>query len=397
MRHPFPDDGRVRGARPMRHIALQSLLFDRGKLLGALAGVAFATVLLLLQLGIYQGFLSTASALLDHVGGDLWVMAKGTEVIDNGEPLSAGARSIVTSPACVARARGVVLSFGAVRKPGNALDGVQIVGFDPVTDGAALPAPTVPWELARGLPSDLHAPLRVTVDTTDIAKLHLPADPVGSSLQVNGRAVYVAAVTRGIRSFALTPFLFMELPTARRLIDLAPGEVHYWVLDLRARGCAAEVAREIGARAPDLEVRTAADFRARTQDFWVKGSGAGTALGFSALLGLVVGTVIVAQTLYALTREHEKELATLKAVGASASELASFVGWQALFLAVVGGLAGGAIAFAAQRSLLDAGLTVVLDAEVVGVAVLSVAMMCTVASLASIRRVLRLEAVEVFK
>ncbi len=381
----------------MRHIALRSLLFDRGKLLGALAGVAFATVLLLLQIGIYQGFISTASALIDHMGGDLWVMAHGTEVIDNGEPLSAGARSIVTTPSCVTRARGVILSFGAVRKPGDALDGVQIVGFEPSDPSYARAAPLIPWELARGLPSDLHAPLRVSVDTTDLAKLHLPENPIGSQIQVNGRAVYIAAVTRGIRSFALTPFLFMELPTARRLLNLADGQAHYWVLDLRDRSCAAATIREISSRAPDLDVRTVDDFRLRTQDFWVKGSGAGTALGFSALLGLVVGTVIVAQTLYALTREHEKELATLKAVGASAFELASFVGWQAVFLAVVGGLSGGAIAFATQRSLIRAGLTVVLDTEVVVVATVSVILMCAVASLASIRRVLTLEAVEVFK
>lgn len=381
----------------MRHIALRSLLFDRGKLFGALAGVTFATVLLLLQIGIYQGFVSTASALIDHMGGDLWVMAHGNEVIDNGEPLSAGARSIVTTPACVRRARGVILSFGAVRKPGDALDGVQIVGFEPSHMADTQRPPLVPWELSRGLPGDLHAPMRVSVDSTDLGKLHLPDNPIGSVLQVNGRAVYVAAVTQGIRSFALTPFLFMELPTARRLLDLADGQAHYWVLDLRDRRCAAATIREITTRAPDLDVRTSADFRARTQDFWVKGSGAGTALGFSALLGLVVGTVIVAQTLYALTREHEKELATLKAVGASAFELASFVGWQAAFLAVVGGTSGGAIAFATQRSLVRAGLTVVLDTEVVVVATLSVIMMCTVASLASIRRVLTLEAVEVFK
>lgn len=381
----------------MRYIALRSLLFDRGKLLGALSGVAFATVLLLLQIGIYQGFISTASALIDHMGGDLWVMARGTEVTDNGEPLSAGARSVVTTPSCVARARGAILSFAAVRKPGDALDGVQIVGFEPPDAAYPRPTPLVPWELARGLPGDLHPLMRVSVDTTDLKKLHLPDNPVGAALQVNGRAVFVAAVTRGIRSFALTPFLFMELPTARRLLNLADGQVHYWVLDLRDPGCAPAVIREITSRSPDLDVRTAEDFRARTQDFWVKGSGAGTALGFSALLGLVVGTVIVAQTLYALTREHEKELATLKAVGASAFELASFVGWQAAFLAVVGGASGAAIAFATQRSLVRAGLTVVLDAQVVVVAMLAVLVMCAVASLASIHRVLTLEAVEVFK
>ena len=67
------------------------------------------------------------------------------------------------------------------------------------------------------------------------------------------------------------------------------------------------------------------------------GSGAGAALAFSALFSLVIGIVIVGQTLYSITREHLKELATLKAMGASRGELVGFVSWQASFLALVGG------------------------------------------------------------
>ncbi len=69
----------------------------------------------------------------------------------------------------------------------------------------------------------------------------------------------------------------------------------------------------------------------------MRGSGAGSALAFTAVLGLVVGVVIVGQTLYAVTREHMRELATLKALGASDWEIVGFVAWQAGLLAFVGG------------------------------------------------------------
>ncbi len=90
-------------------------------------------------------------------------------------------------------------------------------------------------------------------------------------------------------------------------------------------------------RHPDLIAVRTEDFQQLTEDYWVAGSGAGTAIGFSALLGLVVGVVIVGQTLYAVTREHLRELATLKAIGASDREIVGFVAWQAALLALLGG------------------------------------------------------------
>ncbi|MBI4953649.1 MAG: hypothetical protein HY908_16610 [Myxococcales bacterium] len=374
----------------MRQVALASLLHDRGKFLGAVAGVSFAATLLLLQVGIYVGFLETSALLVGRLGGDIWVMARGTEVIDNGEPLSSGSRARVASHGCVRAVRGLVFSFGGVRKSNGALDAVQLVGFE---RGPTL----LPWSLATGLPEDLRAPDRVSVDTIDLAKLRLPDDPRGARLELGGHTVQVAAVTRGIRSFTLTPYVFADIATARRVLGLADGQAHYWVVDLADPSCGPRVAREIEARHPDLQAWTTDTFRKKTEDYWVASSGAGVALGFSALLGLIVGVVIVGQTLYSVTREHERELATLKAVGATRGELASFVAWQAVLLAVLGGATGLVFAFVGQRLLAEAGLMVVLSPRVLALAGVAVAGMCATASLGSVRRILRLDAAEVFR
>jgi putative ABC transport system permease protein len=374
----------------MRRIALRSLVFDRGKFVGAAAGVAFAAALLLLQVGIYVGFLATSALLVDRMGGDLWVMARGTEVIDNGEPLSAGCRARIASIACVRGVRGLVFSFGGVRKGNGVLDAIQLVG---VEAGSTL----LPWDLAEGLPADIHAPMRVSVDAIDLGKLRLPADPRGMQLQLAGRSVEIAAVTRGIRSFTLTPYVFADITTARRVLRLAEGQAHYWVVDLEDSSCAPSVTAAIEARDPDLQVLPTETFRRKTEDYWVASSGAGVALGFSALLGLVVGVVIVGQTLYSLTREHERELATLKAVGATRTELAAFVAWQAALLALVGSVIGLLLAIAGQRLLAGAGLMVVLSPRVLLLAAAAVVSMCAIASIGSVRRILRLDPAEVFR
>src|SRR5262245_31307235 len=128
----------------MFDVALLSLLHDRGKLAAAIAGVALAATLLLVQIGLFVAFLSTSSAIIRRIGGDVWVMARGTEVVDNGETLSAGSRAAIAARPCVRRVRGVVVSVATLRKPGGALDYLQLVGVERDQ------RPLVPWTLVRG-------------------------------------------------------------------------------------------------------------------------------------------------------------------------------------------------------------------------------------------------------
>jgi len=377
----------------MLEVALRSLIHDRGKLIGSLAGVAFATTLVLVQTGVFVGLVSTASAMIRRTGGDVWVMSRGTEVLDNGEPLAAGSRARVAEQPCVARVRGVIFAVALLRKPSGAIDYVQIVGAEGTTSSAAR---AIPWRLERGLLRDLEAPLRVAIDDHDLDKLQIDGDPLGTELQVGGQVAHVAGLTHGIRSFALYPYLFTHIDNARRLSGMAEGQAQYWVADLEDPACAPAVIAGLSAE-PDLDARTTQSFAELTERYWVFGSGAGAALAFSALFSLVIGVVIVGQTLYSITREHLKELATLKAMGASRGELVGFVSWQASFIGVGGGALGLGLALALQGVLSSEGIAVVLSPAVLSVSAAAVLAMCVLASIPSTRKVLAVEATEVFR
>ena len=58
-------------------------------------------------------------------------------------------------------------------------------------------------------------------------------------------------------------------------------------------------------------------------------TGAGVALIGGAVLGLIVGTVIVAQTLYSSTKDHLAEFATLRALGSSSGYIHKVILMQA--------------------------------------------------------------------
>lgn len=373
----------------MRRIALFSLLHEPGKAMAAALGVALATTLVLLQGGMYAGFLDSSTALVHNVGGDVWVMARGTEVVDEGETLSPGAVQKAAQHPCVVRARGMILGWGAVRKANGALGSVQVVA---VEDG---PLP-VPWSTARGLPSDLRAPMRAAIDDQDLEKLQIQGDPLGASLEIGGLTLHVALLTHGIRSFSLMPYVFTSVTSARRIMGLGDGRFTYVVLDLKSPSCAASVAETID-RQPDLTALTTAVFARKSEDYWVGGSGAGTALAFGAVLGLIVGVAVVGQTLHSVAKGHLVELATLKALGAKRSSLAGFVTWQATLLC------GGGAAFGLALSLLLAdvvsnlGVKVILTPAVVAPGLLAIVAMCVLASVGSVLQVLRVDVAEVFR
>jgi putative ABC transport system permease protein len=374
----------------MYDVALLSLLHDRGKLVAAISGVALAATLLLVQIGLFVAFLSTSSAIISRIGGDVWVMARGTEVVDNGETLSAGSRAVLAARPCVRRVRAAVIAVATLRKPSGALDYLQLVGVEREQ------RPLVPWVLVQGVPSDLHAPDRVAIDEHDLDKLALPADPIGHGIEVGGRIARVAAVTRGIRSFALYPYLFSEIDTARQLAGMAEGQAQYWIADLESAACAASVIAGVQKHA-DMAAHTTREFARMTESYWVFGSGAGGALAFCAIFSLLVGAVIVAQTLYSITKEHEKELATLKAMGATPGELVAFVAWQGSFLALVGGVIGVSLTAALANVLSREGIEIALTGPVLSIGAVAVLSMCALASVPSVRRVLEVEAVEVFR
>src|SRR5208282_468346 len=158
----------------------------------------------------------------------------------------------------------------------------------------------------------------------------------------NGLKVRAAAVTEGIRSFTTAPYVFADISRARAYLGFRPYEASQLQVKLTPGADAGAVRKEILAKAGNVDVLTPEEFRARSRSFWLFGTGAGAALFAGALLGVIVGTVIVAQTLYSSTKDHLNEFATLRAIGSSGSYIHKVIIWQALLSAVIGfGIASG--------------------------------------------------------
>ena len=101
-----------------------------------------------------------------------------------------------------------------------------------------------------------------------------------------------------------------------------------------------QVRQGILGNVKDVEVFTSREFSHMTQFYWMFTTGAGVAVLLAAVLGLVVGFVVVAQTIYATTVDHLKEFGTLKAMGAPNSYVYKVIITQAAISAVMGYVLG---------------------------------------------------------
>jgi len=130
--------------------------------------------------------------------------------------------------------------------------------------------------------------------------------------------------------------------------------------------------------------------------FWLFDTGAGFALFAGALLGMIVGTVIVAQTLYSSTKDHLNEFANLRAIGSSGLYVHKVIICQALISAVIGFCLAAGIGLIVVAATADTALPIVMTpALTLGLFMLTV-LMCVVSAIAAIVQVTRIDPAMVF-
>ena len=154
----------------------------------------------------------------------------------------------------------------------------------------------------------------------------------------------------------------------------------------------------VGGSVPgcDAEVLTSAEFRERSRSFWLFGTGAGAALFAGALLGVIVGTVIVAQTLYSSTKDHLSEFATLRAMGSSNGYIYSVIIYQALLNAVIGFVIAAAIGYLVVEVTAKSALPIVITPWLVTALFALTVAMCVASAIGAIFRVVRIDPATVF-
>jgi len=170
-----------------------------------------------------------------------------------------------------------------------------------------------------------------------------------------------------------------------------------YVLVRLAPGADVEKVRaDLTVRLKDREVMEQAEFRQRSVNYWMFQTGAGASLISGALLGLIVGIVIVAQTLYASTKDHLPEFAPLRALGASAGYINKVILSQALLSAVIGYGVGMSVTMLVVRAAKDTTMPVIMTPGLAMLLFVLTIGMCALAAGSAIFKVTRIDPAGVF-
>lgn len=369
-------------------LAFRNLFHDRLRFIATVIGIVFSIVLVTVQMGLYLGFGRMVTTMIDHASADLWVMPRGTKCFEDPSLLNARERYRALAINGVAEAIPVVIGFADWRMPGGAMTPVFVIGSDLRAGGLQ------PWDLVEGRIEALSSPKAIAVDRSYFDRLGISG--IGATAEIRQQPVRVAAVTNGIRSFTTTPFVFMDVDRARAHTGVPSGKATYLIIRLSPDANLDHVRRELTSSITEVEVLTPAEFRERSRTFWLFGTGAGAALFAGALLGVIVGTVVVAQTLYASTKEHLNEFATLRAMGSSRRYIYNVIVWQALLSALIGFSIAALVSDVVVRLTAATALPIVITPGLIGGLFLLTIVMCIGSSIAAIVQVTRIDPAMVF-
>ena len=378
--------------RAMWNLARKLLLHDRLRFAVAIAGVSVSVMLVLVQVGLYFGFMDTASSIIDASKADLWVGKKINESFEFATPFDERTFYKVQSVPGVEHAERVLMNFAQFKLANGGDLGVQVVGIETTPGVKPLLSP---WNVVDGDARRLVEPGAIVVDRSEYPKLKI--DRVGHVAEVSGVRAEVVAMTSGIRSFTTSPIVFTDLRTARSFLpQLGAEPVTYVLVEVAPGTRVADVQARINAL-PHLAAYTTAQMSARTRSYWSTRTGVGAGFFTTAVLGIIVGFVVVGQILYSGTLQYIREYGTLKAMGARNSAVVQVILAQAMISAALGFAVGAPLAIAMRTAMKAANLSVGLTPPLYAATAAITAVMCALAALLSIVKVLRLDPASVFK
>ena len=346
----------MRGARTLgpnvRTLALRYVLEDVPRLVASLAGIAFAVALVLVQTGIYSGFVRSTTLLVDNSDADLWVASRAMSYLEITLPIPYSWVAKIGAIDGVQHAEPLVLRSAIWQSADGTLDYIRVIGFEPA--GSTLRLGASPEALAAMRRGD------VATDAAQLASLH--ASGVGARGTIRGLPARVAVITRASQPIVSPTFLYTSLDSAVAWTPLSLNEImdgqhgsgspiNYVLVRVRSPGSVDTVRASIEHALPGARAFPRDEMAAITRTFWVERTKIGFLLLLGASLGVFVGGIVVAQILYASVNEHLREYGTLKALGIADRSLYGTIALQAVTIAALGylpGLAIGlAIAFAA--------------------------------------------------
>lgn len=312
--------------------------------MAAVAGIAFAAMLMLMQLGFRDALLASATLVHERLRGEIVLISPLYEYLISTRSFPEYRLEQARAAEGVESVAPLFVSVASWKNPDTGREHkINLLGVRVGTRAFSLP------EVDEGL-DKTRIPDVVLADASARPEFGPIADWFQRSgsvvTEVNGHRIEVKGLFHLGTGFGVNGTLITSDTTFRRLVRTRPPRmIDVGIVRLKPGADAGSVRDLIAASLPgDVRVLTRAEFADFEQSYWLRNSPVGFIFNLGTFMGFIVGAVIVYQILYSDVSDHLAEYATLKAMGYGDWELFSIVVKQALLLSVFGFLPGFAIA-----------------------------------------------------
>ena len=367
------------------------------RLLVALAGIGFAVLLIMMQLGFRSALFESAVRFHERLNYDIALFSTNSVFIVRPQPFSSRRLYQALGDGAVASVSPVHIFPGVWKNPwNNDHRSISVFGFDPEDDILDAAGFDENRELLRQQDVILFDAAS-RPEFGPVAQAFDPSDPLTTEL--NERQVKVVGLFKMGTSFGIDGNVMTSEDNWLRLFpDRSRGEIELGLIKLHDGANANETRDRLRNYLPkDVLVMTKADFVQREKDYWNAATPIGYIFAFGAIMGFVVGAIIVYQILFADVSEHLNEYATLRALGYPNRFISGIVTQQAFILGVLGYIPG--VLLVHWLSTKAAGAThlplYITQQRALTVFLLTLSM-CAISALLAVRKVRRLDPADVF-
>jgi len=378
-------------------LAWLQLSKEKLRLLVAVAGVAFAVILIFMQLGFRKALFDSSTRLHEALAGDLFLVSPQFDFV--AQPKSFSRRRLYQALAFpnVEAVSPLYLGLALWKNPDTGKSRtIFSVGVDPADNALILPG--VDEQLALIRKRDV-----VLYDRSGRPEYGNIAAPVAAgeplTIEVNHRAVTVGGLFEMGTSFGVDgTVLTSETNFLRLFPDRPRGLINIGVIRLQPGASPAATRDALRAALPnDVLVLTRGEYIDREQTYWDTSTPIGYVFTFGVIMGFVVGAIIVYQILFADVADHLAEYATLKAMGYPNRYLFGVVFQEAVILALLGYLPGILTSMGLYRIASNATkLPLQMTMPLAGFVVLLAVTMCCVSGAIALRKIRSADPAEIF-
>lgn len=379
-------------------LAWLQLTREKTRLVIALAGIAFADILMFMQLGFREALFDANVLLHKSLEGDIVLINPQSDALLSMETFSQRRLYQALAVKSVASVHPIYLDFTGWKNPETRkLRNIQVIGINPQDRLFALPGVKEKLDLVK-IPDVVIFDKGSRAEFGPIAAEFEQGKSV--STEVAGRNVKVGGIFELGASFGADGNIitsdqnFLRIFGDKRKIGL----IDIGVINLKP-GTDVEVAKaQIQNYLPkDIKVLTKQEFVDFEKDYWASSTAIGFIFTLGTIMGFIVGTVIVYQILYSEVSDHMPEYATLKAMGYTQTYLLLVVFQEALILAILGYIPGFGFAMiqytmARNATLLPIAMTATRAITVIILTIL----MCFISGAIAVRKLRSADPADIF-